>query len=150
MDLEYLAIRHGRIGSQFVYEVLFDLDTPEAVAHVGLIDIEQLRRELAGGAATLAGFGKGVAGQNGHLAGGDEMPPPPVSRNRHSGFDCTPDGLTGSHIWRCEPHGPSYRKSRIVNHEHQRTSRRTLPLDGDAQLRAGHHPQWPPLHWPFY
>ena len=77
VDLEYLAIRHGRIGSQFVYETLFDLDTPEAVAHVGLIEIAQLRRNLTG-------LGAGVAGQNGHLAGGDEMPPPPVSRNGHA------------------------------------------------------------------
>jgi len=77
VDLEYLAIRHGRIGSQFVYETLFDLDTPEAIAHVGLIEVAQLRRNLAG-------FGNGVAGQNGHLAGGDEMPPSPVSRNGHA------------------------------------------------------------------
>ena len=39
VDLEYLAIRHGRLGSQFVYEMLLDLDAPEAVAHVGLIDV---------------------------------------------------------------------------------------------------------------
>lgn len=76
VDLEYLAIRHGRIGSQFVYETLFDLDTPEAVAHVGLIDVGQLRRNLTGLSA-------GVAGQNGHLTAGDEIPPPPVSCNGH-------------------------------------------------------------------
>ena len=76
VDLEYLAIRHGRIGSQFVYETLFDLDTPEAVAHVGLIEVAQLRRNLTG-------LGAGVAGQNGHLAGGDEMPPSPVPFNGH-------------------------------------------------------------------
>jgi hypothetical protein len=77
VELEYLAIRHGRIGSQFVYEVLFDLDTPEAVAHVGLIEVAQLRRNLTG-------LRVGVAGQNGHLAGGDEMPPSPVLRNGHA------------------------------------------------------------------
>jgi hypothetical protein len=76
VDLEYLAIRHGRIGSQFVYETLFDLDTPEAIAHVGLIEVEKLRRNLAG-------LGNEVAGQNGHLAGGDEISPPPVSFNGH-------------------------------------------------------------------
>lgn len=74
VELEYLAVRHGRIGSQFVYEILFDLDVPEAVAHVGLLEVGQLRRNLAG-------FGVGVAGQNGHLAGGDETPPPPVCAN---------------------------------------------------------------------
>ncbi len=77
VELEYLAVRHGRIGSQFVYEILFDLDAPEAVAHVGLIEVEQLRRNLAG-------FSRGVAGQNGHLAGGDETAPPPVSLNGHA------------------------------------------------------------------
>jgi len=42
VELEYLAIRHGRLGSQFVYELLLDLDAPETVAHVGLIDVEVL------------------------------------------------------------------------------------------------------------
>lgn len=74
VELEYLAVRYGRTGSQFVYEILFDLDVPETVAHVGLLEVEQLRRNLAG-------FGVGVAGQNGHLAGGDETPPPPVCAN---------------------------------------------------------------------
>jgi DNA primase catalytic core len=81
VELEYLAIRHGRIGSQFIYEILFDLDTPETVAHVGLIEIAKLRRAMAGGAATLAGLPVGVAGQNGHLAGGGETLPPPVLLN---------------------------------------------------------------------
>ncbi len=35
VELEYLAIRHGRLGSAFVYEILFDLDAPEAVAVTG-------------------------------------------------------------------------------------------------------------------
>jgi len=70
-----LALRHGRLGSQFVYELLLDLDVPETVAHVGLIDVEQLRH---GYNSKLAGFGTGVAGLNGHLAGGGETPPPPV------------------------------------------------------------------------
>jgi len=78
VELEYLALRHGRLGSQFVYEVLLDLDAPETVAHVGLIDVEQLRH---GYNSKLAGFGTGVAGSNGHLAGGGETPPPPVPAN---------------------------------------------------------------------
>jgi DNA primase catalytic core len=72
VELEYLAIRHGCLGSQFVYELLLDLDVPEAVAHVGLIDVEQLRH---GYNSNLAGFSRGVAGQNGHLAGGGEVAP---------------------------------------------------------------------------
>jgi hypothetical protein len=43
VELECLAIRHGRLGSPFVYESLLDADQPEAVAHVGLIDIAKLR-----------------------------------------------------------------------------------------------------------
>ena len=88
VELEYLAIRHGRLGSQFVYEVLFDTDVPEAVAHIGLIDTASLRTAtlahdyhppVAGGAANLAGFSAGVAGQNGHLTGGGGTPPPPIA-----------------------------------------------------------------------
>src|SRR5208282_251249 len=74
VELECLAIRHGRLGSQFVYEVLFDTDTPEAVAHVGLIEIAKLRHDYK---TNLTGFSGGVAGQNGHLTGGDGTPPPP-------------------------------------------------------------------------
>ena len=77
VELEYLAIRHGRLGSQFVYELLVDLDAPEAVAHVGLIDTEQLRHDYK---TNLTGFTPGVAGQNGHLTGGDENAPPPENR----------------------------------------------------------------------
>ena len=83
VELEYLAIRHGRIGSQFVYEILFDLDTPETVAHVGLIEVESLRTATI--TAKPDGFFGGVAGRNGHLAGGGETPPPPfaVNGDRH-------------------------------------------------------------------
>ena len=42
VELEYLAIRHGCLGSAFVYEILFDMDAPEAVAHIGLIEVEKL------------------------------------------------------------------------------------------------------------
>jgi len=78
VELEYLAVRHGRLGSQFVYEVLFDLDTPEAVAHVGLLDVAKLNHNYT---ANLTGFAGRVAGRNGHLAGGGGTPPPPVPAN---------------------------------------------------------------------
>jgi DNA primase catalytic core len=78
VELEYLSVRHGRLGSQFVYEVLFDLDAPESVAHVGLLDVAKLNHHYT---ANLAGFGAGVAGRNGHLAGGGGTPPPPVPAN---------------------------------------------------------------------
>jgi hypothetical protein len=98
VELEYLAIRHGRLGSQFIYELLLDADEPEAVAHIGLIDT----KALAGGhqapghpsdghqahdppvnghayRTNLAGLSPGVAGQNGHLAGGGTTAPPPAT-----------------------------------------------------------------------
>jgi hypothetical protein len=101
VELECLAIRHGRLGSQFAYELLLETDTPEAVAHIGLIDTAKLRHDyetkLAGGAATLTGFGRGVAGQNGHLAGGGGTPPPPANGTPAS-LKSPPDGLTQTHI----------------------------------------------------
>jgi hypothetical protein len=75
VELECLAIRHGRLGSQFVYELLLDLEAPEALAHVGLIDVKVLAH---GYKTNLTGFGEGVAGQNGNLAGGGKTGPPPL------------------------------------------------------------------------
>ncbi len=78
VELESLAVRHGRLGSQFVYEVLFDLDAPEAVAHVGLLDVAKLNHHYT---ANLTGFAPGVAGRNHHLTAGGGTPPPPVCAN---------------------------------------------------------------------
>jgi DNA primase len=94
VELEYLAIRHGRLGSQFVYEMLLDADAPEAVAHIGLIDTAKLRHDYE---TNLAGFSRGVAGQNGHLAGGGEMPPPPENATPAL-LKSSPDGLTETRI----------------------------------------------------
>ena len=94
VELEYLAVRHGRLGSQFVYEVLFDLDTPEAVAHVGLIDTAKLRHDYK---TNLTGFAGGVAGQNGHLTGDGGTPPPPENGTPVLPKP-QPDGLTQSRI----------------------------------------------------
>ena len=85
VELEYLAIRHGRLGSQFVYELLLDADAPETVAHVSLIDVECLRtapRQPASAhdyKTNLAGLEGGVAGEIGHLAGGGTTVPPPAT-----------------------------------------------------------------------
>lgn len=74
VELEYLAIRHGRLGSAFVYEIIFDLDAPEAVAHIGLIEVASLRHDYK---TNLTVFSGGVAGENGPvLAGGKTVPPP--------------------------------------------------------------------------
>jgi hypothetical protein len=101
VELEYLAIRHGRLGSQFVYELLLETDAPEAVAHVGLIDVTKLHHDyktpLAGGTANLTGFLPGVAGQNGHLTG-DGGTPPPAENATPAGIESQPDGLTQTHI----------------------------------------------------
>jgi DNA primase catalytic core len=74
--LEYLALRHGRLGSAFVYEILFDLDTPEAVAHIGLIEIAKLRHDYK---TNLTGFSAGVSGRNRQVSGGVEIAPLPVA-----------------------------------------------------------------------
>ncbi len=94
VELECLAIRHGRLGSQFVYEMLLDADTMEAVAHIGLIDTAKLRHDYK---TNLTGFCRGVAGQNGHLTGGDGTPPP-AENATPALLKPQPDGLTQSRI----------------------------------------------------
>jgi len=94
VESEYLAIRYGRTGSQFVYEILFDTTTPEAVAHIGLIDIAKLRHDCK---TNLAGAGNGVAGQNSHLTGGDGTPPP-LENGKPVLLKSPPDGLAQMHI----------------------------------------------------
>ena len=74
--LEYLTLRHGRLGSAFVYEILFDLDAPEAVAHIGLIEVAKLRHDYN---ARVTGFRAGVSGQNGQVTGGVETGPLPLA-----------------------------------------------------------------------
>jgi DNA primase catalytic core len=65
IEQEYIAVHCGRMGSQFVYELLIDIDAPEHTAHVPLLDVETLKTHaykvnLAGLEANLAG-GDGVA-----------------------------------------------------------------------------------------
>lgn len=79
VELEYLAIRHGRLGSAFVYEILFDLDAPEAGAHIGLIEVESLRTHDY--KTNLTVFPVGVAGENGRVLAGVETRPTPVCAN---------------------------------------------------------------------
>jgi hypothetical protein len=94
VELECLAIRHGRLGSQFVYELLLEADAPEAVAHVGLIDTVKLRHDYE---TNQADFSRGVAGQNGHLAGGGGTPPP-AENGTPASLKSPPDGLTQTRI----------------------------------------------------
>ncbi len=76
--LEYLALRHGRLGSAFVYEILFDLDAPETVAHVGLIEVGQLQQRHPY-TAKLTAFSPGVSGENGPVSGDVETTPTPLA-----------------------------------------------------------------------
>jgi hypothetical protein len=71
VELEYLAIRCGRMGGPFQYELLIEIDAPENIAHIGLIDVEELRKTHA--------YDVGVAGPTGEVAGGGKTTPPPTS-----------------------------------------------------------------------
>ena len=84
VEQEYLGTRQGRFGSLYVYELLIDADAPAHVAHIKLIDAENLRR-----AANLAGLGTDLAGVNGHLAGGDALPPSGVNAVEGSALGAT-------------------------------------------------------------
>lgn len=98
LELEYLEVRHGRLGSSFVYELMIDADAPEAVAHIGLIDVAELKK-LHAYDGRVAGFGPGVAGQNGEVAGGGKTPPPPLTRETN-GACPEGGGVAATHIWR--------------------------------------------------
>ena len=67
VEQEYLGVRCGRMGSQFVYELLIDADANPQTAHIPLLDVEQLRRNY--------GYGANLAGENDNLAGGDGVGP---------------------------------------------------------------------------
>jgi DNA primase len=71
VELEYLAIRCGRMGGPFQYELLIEIDAPENIAHIGLIDVEELRKTHT--------YDAGVAGQTGEVAGGGKTTPPPAN-----------------------------------------------------------------------
>jgi hypothetical protein len=55
---------------------MLDLNAPEQVAHIGLIDVAELRKTYGYG-GKVAGFAPGVAGQNGEVAEGGKTTPPP-------------------------------------------------------------------------
>ena len=60
IEQEYVAVHSGRMGSQFVYELLIDLDAPEHTAHVPLLDVETLKTHA---------YKVNLAGLEAHLAG---------------------------------------------------------------------------------
>jgi DNA primase catalytic core len=70
IEHEYLAMRHGRLGSPFLYELLIDADASETTVHIRLIDIEELRNKC--------GYNEqpgGVEGGGGGGVGGAAPPP---------------------------------------------------------------------------
>ena len=52
-ELEYIAARHGSNGSAFLYELLVDAEETQSAWHVGLLDLDKLRR-TSRGASTSA------------------------------------------------------------------------------------------------
>jgi len=63
---------------------MIDADAPEHALHIGLIDVEDLRKKYGYG-GKVAGFAPGVAGQNGRVAEGGATPPPPPNQNSSEG-----------------------------------------------------------------
>jgi len=75
------------LNNQLLYEILFDLDAPENVAHIGLIDVAQLKAgEPCNYNAHLTGLNDRLAGSNGRLTGDGASPPPAVLTNASTGF----------------------------------------------------------------
>jgi DNA primase catalytic core len=66
IEQEHVAVHSGRMGSQFVYEILIDLDPPEHTAHVPLLDVATLKTHA---------YKVNLAGLPAHLAGGDGVAP---------------------------------------------------------------------------
>ena len=67
VEQEYLGVRCGRMGSQFVYELLSDAEANPQAAHIALIDVAELRKKYA--------YDSNLAGQTSNLAGGDGAGP---------------------------------------------------------------------------
>jgi len=76
VELEYLELRHGRLGSSFVYELMVDAEAPQHVAHIGLIDVGELRKKYGYG-REVADFKPRVAVQSPAVAAGGETSQPP-------------------------------------------------------------------------
>lgn len=93
--LEYVALRHGRLGSQFVYEALFDIDAPEALAHIGLIDVEKLAHAYD---RQVTGFVRRVSGENGQVTVGNQTAPTPSAPLNGSALDARYRGNGNAHL----------------------------------------------------
>ena len=65
---------------------MIDADLPAHVAHIGLLDVRELR-EKHNYDTGVAGFELGVAGKNGGVAGGGKTPPPASKTESSEGKD---------------------------------------------------------------
>ena len=93
VDLEYLAVHHGKQGQSYLYELLYDGQGQDGEPFLtGLIDVEALRTSAAAGydgkfAGVGANFAGASRGENGAFAG--------TSRGG-GGFTSPATGLTES------------------------------------------------------
>ncbi len=98
--LEYVTLRHGRLGSQFVYEALFDLDAPEALAHIGLIDVAKLSHAYE---RPVSAFSRGVSGESAPVSGGDKTGPIPSAPLAGNALGANYRGNGIAHLDACAP-----------------------------------------------
>jgi hypothetical protein len=79
VELEYLFLRSGRMGGPFEYELAVEVHDPNGskvtLAHIGLIDVDELRKTHAY-KEEVAGSGDGVTGQMNPVTEGGETRPP--------------------------------------------------------------------------
>jgi hypothetical protein len=67
VELEYIALRCGRMGGPFLYDLLVSVDAPAMSAHIGLIDVEELRK--------IHHYDGEVSGLKAQVTGGDKQEP---------------------------------------------------------------------------
>jgi hypothetical protein len=79
VELEYLFLRSGRMGGPFEYELAVEVHDPNGskvtLAHIGLIDVAELRKTHTY-KEEVAGFDGKVVGQTNLIAEGDKTSPP--------------------------------------------------------------------------
>jgi DNA primase catalytic core len=80
VELEYLTIRHGRMGSQYVYELALEAESPETGLHGSLMEPMKLGHDYKT-----------------NLAGGGKTAPPPLAPLTDKDLN-TPDGVADSQI----------------------------------------------------
>jgi DNA primase catalytic core len=92
--LEYIALRRGRLGNPFIYELLVDLDATQKLAHIGLIDVERLRQGHHYN-AKVSCFAMGAPRQSRSVTEGDQTGLTPSAVLSENGLErrCRDDGI---------------------------------------------------------